>query len=372
MLCIRTPELAFRANMTLALPFFRRLQMPPARTPYRRTAANHVIRVGGASALFPLLRESGVDPEALAAEAGLSGHVFANPDNVVPFAALCRLAHLARERTGLCDVGLRACRATGVASLGLLGYLVANSESVGRGLAALQEFLHVHDEGATAYFATEGDSAMLGYEVLTPGVRGADQVTFGALAIAANVLRDLCGAGLRFHEVTFACRAPADVSLFRSFFAAPVRFDAERSALVFEARWLAARVAGANAYIREILAERICQQAANAPEATGDRFRRVVRSLVAGGKFTVDDLAAAFALSRRTLARRLNEQGTSFHELLDEARFLAARNLLQSSQAPISEIATRLGYRDATAFARAFRRWGRMSPIQWRRTRATI
>jgi AraC-like DNA-binding protein len=77
-------------------------------------------------------------------------------------------------------------------------------------------------------------------------------------------------------------------------------------------------------------------------------------------------------LSRRTLARRLNEQGTSYHELLDEARFLAARNLLQSSQAPIAEIAARLGYRDATAFTRAFHRWAGTSPVQWRRTQTTI
>ena len=227
--------------------------MSLARTACRRSAPGHVIRVGGAIALFPLLREHGINPEALAAEAGLSAEVFANPDNVVPFVALCRLTHLARERTGLCDLGLRACTNTGLAALGLLGYLVANSASVGRGLAALQEFLQVHDEGATAYFASEGDSAVLGYEVLTPGVPGADQLTFGALAIAANVLRSLCGAGFRFHEVNFAYRAPPDVSLFRSFFGAPVRFDAERSALAFEARWLAAPVAGADAFIRDIL-----------------------------------------------------------------------------------------------------------------------
>jgi hypothetical protein len=171
--------------------------MPPVRTAASLPVPGHVIRVGGAIALFPLLRERGIDPEALAAEAGLSAGVFANPDNVVPFVALCRLAHLARERTGLCDVGLRACTNAGLAALGLLGRLVANSESVGRGLAALQEFLHVHDVGATAYFASEGDLAVLDYEVLTPGVRGADQVTFGALAIAANVLRGLCGAGFR-------------------------------------------------------------------------------------------------------------------------------------------------------------------------------
>jgi AraC-like DNA-binding protein len=346
--------------------------MPPARTADSLPVPGHVIRVGGAIALFPLLRENGIDPEALAAEAGLSAQVFADPDNVVPFVALCRLTHLARERTGLCDVGLRACTNTGLAALGLLGYLVANSESVERGLEALQEFLHVHDEGATTYIARDGDSAALGYEVLTPGVPGADQVTFGALAIGANVLRGLCGVGFGFHEVSFAYRAPSDISLFRSFFRAPVRFDAERSALAFEPRWLAAPVAGADAYLRQILVERIRQQMADGSAATGDRLRRVVRSLVAGGRFTLDDLAAAFALSRRTLARRLSEHGTSFHDLLDEARFLAARNLLQSSQVPVAEIAARLGYSDTPAFTRAFRRWAGTSPTEWRHGNRTI
>jgi len=72
------------------------------------------------------------------------------------------------------------------------------------------------------------------------------------------------------------------------------------------------RVGGADAYIREILVERIRQQLADVPDVTGDRLCRLVRSLVAGGKSKVGDLAAAFALNRRTLARRLNEHGTSF------------------------------------------------------------
>ena len=238
--------------------------------------------------------------------------------------ALCRLAHLARERTGLCDLGLRACTNTGLAALGLLGYLVANSASVGRGLAALQEFLQVHDEGATAYFAGEGDSAVLGYEVLTPGVPGADQLTFGALAIAANVLRSLCGAGFRFRKST---SRTAPRRTFRCSGASSARLSVSMRSAV---RWLSKRVGSPLPW-----PGRTRSSATSWPKRSGsnwrtppmrqvDRLRRVVRSLVAGGRFTVDDLAAAFALSRRTLARRLNEHGTSFNELLDEARFLAA------------------------------------------------
>jgi AraC-like DNA-binding protein len=339
---------------------------PPPRIP------DHVIRVGGAAALLPLIADRGIDPDPLLAEVGLSSSAFADPDNVVPFAALCRFAKLASERTGLTDIGLRACTRAGLPALGVLGYLVANSESVERGLAALQEYLHIHDQGATSYVVREGDTAVLGYEVLAPGVPGADQMTFGALAIGANILRGLCGSGFRLREVTFACGAPKDVSLLRTFFNAPVRFDAERSALAFDARWLAARVNGANAYIRRVLAEKVSDQIMASREHVEERIGRVVRSLVAAGKFSIDDVAASFAMSRRTLARRLRENGTRFRDLLEDARFRQAQGLLRSSAVPIAEIAARLGYSDTATFTRAFRRWAGTSPGEWRKNGRTI
>jgi AraC-like DNA-binding protein len=339
--------------------------MPSTRTS-ARSAAEPVIRVGGAAALFPLVAQHGVDPHALAAEAGLSVDFFANPDNVVPFAALCRLTQLAAQRTGLGDIGLRACARMGLPALGLLGYLVAHSESVERGLEALQEFLCVHDQGATPYVSREGDSAVLGYEILTPGIPGADQVSFGALAIAANILRGLCGSEFRLQGVTFAYRPPPDVSMFQSIFGAPVRFNAGRTALVFEARWLAVPVKGAEVFIRDILMEKIHQQTADASWSATDGLRRVVRALVSGGKFAVDDLAAALRLNRRTLFRRLRDHGTSFRDLLDDARFNAAKHLLTTSAIPISEIAARLGYSDTATFTRAFGRWAGTAPAEWR------
>ncbi len=335
---------------------------PPTRIP------DYVIRVGGAAGVLPLIAERGIDPASLLVEAGLSPGAFADPDNVVPFASLCRFIEIAGKRSGLTDIGLRACTGVGFPALGVLGYLVANSESVERGLAALQEFLHVHDQGATSYLVREGDTAVLGYEVLTPGIPGADQMTFGALAIGANILRGLCGDGFRLREASFAFGAPRDVSLFRSFFKAPVRFDADRSALAFDARWLAARVDGADAYIRGILADRIGDRMAASPEAAADRIGRVVRSLVAAGRFSIDDVAASFAMSRRTLARRLGESGTCFRDLLEDARFRQARGLLRSPAIPIAEIAARLGYSDTATFTRAFRRWAGTSPGEWRKS----
>ena len=308
-----------------------------------------------------------MDPEPLLREAGLTTRAFEHPDNVVPFAALCRALRLVVERTGLDDVGLRAGMRADLKSLGVLGYFIANSDTVGQGLQALREFLHVHDQGAAPFLFEEDAIAMLGYEVLDPGIAGAEQMTFGALAIAANILRTLCGPAFKLRAVTFSCRSPADTSLFRKFFNAPVRFNAERSALAFDAHWLRRPIKGADAYIREILDAKLQDAIAMHGEAFKERIRRVVRTLLASGRCGEDDAAKAFGMSRRTLARRLKDGGTDFRSVVDEARFDTARILLESSRTTVVEIAARLGYSDSSTFARAFRRWSGTSPVLWRR-----
>ena len=337
---------------------------PTGRPPIR----DYVIRVGGAAALLSVLRQSGVDPEPLLRDAGLTTRAFDHPDNIVPFAALCRTLRLAAERKGLTDVGLRAGIRAGLTSLGVLGYVVAHSKTVGHGLLALREFLHVHDQGAAPFLFEDDGIAMLGYEVLDPGIAGAEQMTFGALAIGANILRTLCGPGFELRAVTFSWRSPADISLFRKFFGAPVRFNAERSALAFDAHWLHRPIEGADAYMRELLNAKLKDAVTGRHEAFEERVQRVVRTLLAGGRCDEDDAAKAFGMSRRSLARRLKNSGSSFRSVIDAARFDAARVILESSETTITEVAAKLGYADSSSFTRAFRRWSGTSPALWRRS----
>jgi len=329
--------------------------------------------VGSAIALPTILRECGIDADALIAQIGLPVAVFDHPDNVIPFAKLGELAHLAAERTGLLDIGLRTCTQTGLVMLGTVGYLVANSATVGAGLASLQSYLHLHDEGAAPYFHREDSLAVLGYEVLEPDLLGTEQIVFGALAIAANLLREICGAGFALREVNFACRAPSDTSSFSAHFAAPVRFDADRNAVVFDAAFLGRPIAGANALLRAFLVSQIREKEQLGEGGVArDRIQRVMRTLLATACISQDEVARAFGMNRRTFARRLRENGTTFRELLDVVRFDAARVLLRGSAVSLEDVANRLGYADVTAFARAFRRWSGTSPAAWRRKQVAV
>ena len=82
------------------------------------------------------------------------------------------------------------------------------------------------------------------------------------------------------------------------------------------------------------------------------------------------DIAARLRLSPRTLVRRLQRRNTSYRRLLDGHRRRRAVELLLQPELSVAEIAERLGYGDATNFARACRRWFAMSPRAYRSRRA--
>lgn len=109
-------------------------------------------------------------------------------------------------------------------------------------------------------------------------------------------------------------------------------------------------------------------------EATGAgdlvvQVRRVLHNLLLDGRGTLGQVAELFELHRRTLNRRMREQGLTVKRLIDEVRYEIARQLLSETDLSVMELATVLGYADATAFTRAFRRWSGTGPAAWRAAR---
>jgi AraC-like DNA-binding protein len=123
---------------------------------------------------------------------------------------------------------------------------------------------------------------------------------------------------------------------------------------------------GANALLRKLLQERI---AALGSLGVGDlvsQVRRVLQNLVLNGQGSLGQVAEVFAIHRRTLNRRLRERGLTFRRLVEEVRCEMACQLLRETDMAMVEIGAALGYADAAAFTRAFRRWSGTTPTACR------
>ena len=95
-------------------------------------------------------------------------------------------------------------------------------------------------------------------------------------------------------------------------------------------------------------------------------FRRRVEQhlepLLASGPIRIEEVARALGYSRQTLYRRLKAEGATFEEVLDGLRRRLALGLIREEGLPVKEAAWRLGFSDAAAFSRAFKRWTGASP----------
>lgn len=87
----------------------------------------------------------------------------------------------------------------------------------------------------------------------------------------------------------------------------------------------------------------------------------------APGTLHEEEAAASLFISKRTLARKLKKEGTSFRQIRDEILAKQAAEYLGDSDFSVDTIATLLNYHDAASFRRAFRRWYNMPPDEFRR-----
>jgi AraC-like DNA-binding protein len=108
------------------------------------------------------------------------------------------------------------------------------------------------------------------------------------------------------------------------------------------------------------------------PEATpSEGFVALTKDIISRwlGRTHVDcaAVAAELKLSERSLRRRLTEEGTSFRDLLQEARQERAETMLSKSGISLAVAAEQLGYSDTAAFSRAFKEWTGVSPGRFMR-----
>ncbi|MEZ5565004.1 MAG: AraC family transcriptional regulator [Gammaproteobacteria bacterium] len=323
-------------------------------------------RVASTMALAPLLKQFEVSLDSLLTESGLPIGLFEHPDNLIPFREGTRLLGLCADRTGCPHFGLLMGDATPLEAYGIVGELMKSAADVRAALQLMCRFMTLADGGGLLTLSETSQFASFSYMVYEPGVERTEVLGDNVLAVSCSVLRALCGHKWRPHEILLSRSRPADIQPYAQILKAPLRFDVEQSAVVFERAWLDAPLVTADADRLHNL-----EAKARALEAseTGDlvaQVRRVVRRQLLAGTCTMKSVAAELNMHRRTLDRQLQPFGLAFKTLSDEIRYEVARQLLADTAMSVIAISQSLHYADPSAFTHAFRRWSGTTPTRWR------
>ncbi len=182
------------------------------------------------------------------------------------------------------------------------------------------------------------------------------------------------GTGTRLSPLRVEFVQPrAHVKTMERHFGCRVVCGAPRNAIVFRVADSQRPFVTRNAELLGMLApqfeEELKQE--NGDENFIERVRVAIQQKLTGRRPTIEDIADALHISSRTLQRRLQDEGSSFQRVLEEARHQLARHYLNNSVLELNEAAYLLGYEDSNSFVRAFRTWEGVPPARWRETQRT-
>ena len=276
------------------------------------------------------------------------------------------------------DWGVEFGKLLNISSHGPLGFAALSAPTLGEGLEVLARFARIR--APYLNFRVRETTDRMIFELLTDIYPlGELETPLGEIVLqiacsyAEAVMADRIGESI----VLLNFPAPLDLAGYTAQYRAQCEFRALTIgfAIPLSLRFLQCPLQDAKTYRASLLR---CHEALEKLLAPADIVLRVEHWLAeqfellgaARGERSMprlEQLAAALAMSPRTLIRRLAERNSSFRELRDAQQRELAQRLLADARYTVQEVGSMLGYPDAANFGRAFRRLFGMSPGQYRR-----
>lgn len=323
------------------------------------------LRAAALTGLGALCRSYGVDAARLLRQTGLPTSAELQPDRRLPVTTVNQVLELAALATGRDDFGLRLAELRGLSNLGPIGLIARDEPSVGTAFAVIEAYLPLHNDALVINRQHFADLVVLRTEILAPGSK--IQALDMALAAQHSILHQLAGPGWMPEEVCLTRAPPADQSRFRQVLGRRLRFNAEFDGIVIRADLFDQPNPMAEAAFRPYASQLLGRAAPGAAEAMAVRVERVLAQLLPSGRCTAGHIAQHLGISRRTLTRTLEAEGSRFLELLDQAREEVARRHLAGQARNLAQITDLLGLSGAPAFTTWFRRRFGVTPSEWRK-----
>lgn len=310
----------------------------------------------------------GADRRALMAAAGLTAAELKDPDGRIPSEKVWKIWHALSQQFPDDALGLRMMEGKGPAApFGLVSYSLYYSRTLRRALHRLSRYSRIVAENVRLHVETEDDQCCIVLES-DPHFEALRHPIDLRLANIVILLRQLSGNPLSPMAVDLPYPKLKDVSHHRRFFTAPLRFGQPKAALHYRAAQMELPIQQADETLASYL-DRLAEQKLRELEEktwTG-KVSRALWTELSSGAPTLERIASILSVSPRSLQRFLNEEGTSFRQVLEDLRRRMSAHLLNRKGIAASEVAFLLGYADPTSFHHAFRRWHRTSPRSYRR-----
>lgn len=311
-------------------------------------------------------RRQGLDDTRLLNAAGIPADEL-NRDRW-PVDHITRLWRASARLTDDPGFGLKAGTLVGPASFNVVSFIVQSAPTLRQALGVVQKFQSLISDAGRFQLLSGEAASWLVYHPRQGDLAFSPHQIEAVLAAVVSFSRWITPEKLRPQLVCFSHERVGPLNGYREVFGCPIEFNQAYSGLLIDNTTLDRPLPQANAQLAQVHESYAAAQLRALSQ--GQRFDEVLRAWVAARLGpplpSRAEAALAWGLSERTLARRLQQCGTTYADLIDDVRRELALQKVSGTTLPLKDIAHDLGFAELSPFYRAFQRWTGMTPAAWR------
>jgi AraC-like DNA-binding protein len=314
------------------------------------------------------LKKHGIDPKPIFAEAKIDTRIIEDPYEQLQLERYTYLLEAASRQANFPALGLELGAQQDPSKWGAFGYVVLNSPTVGAALNNMARFLRQAQSGTHMTYQRSETGFGIEYSIIDPKIDYKDQDAEFAIAYIKNVVDRLCGKSVSPLTVHFEHNPLSSGAIYEKLFQVQPQFDQPVNRISYDLRHEDRAVPSADLHLFPVIKQHLIDMARDLPYEQ-DLIGTVayhIRQTLSSHQCRLETVADTLAVAPRTLQRHLKEHETSFAQILDEVRRELALRYMDNASMEIKEIGFLLGFADTSAFIKAFKKWARMTPGEYR------
>jgi len=327
---------------------------------------NGLIRGASLTHYADVARHAGLDPSRMLSEFGVPSRCLKEPELKVPIDAVRRLLEASAERSGVEGFGLLMAEARRLSNLGPLGLLIREQPTMRLPLEALVRYSNRLNEALFLTIEESQDVVVLREELIVGGSGSVRQSTELAIGVAFRMLRTFLGSEWRPRRICFAHDAPADRSIHERVFGRNVEFGHDFNGIVCARTDLDVVNPDADPVVARLARQMLEAHPASKTADMSTRVRELVVMLLGTGTCTIDRVAQHLGVDRRTVHRRLANEGATFSGLVEAVRLELAERYVKDPHRSLAEVSLLLGFSAPSGFSRWYRQRFKAKPSEQR------
>lgn len=286
-------------------------------------------------------------------------HVLSLPiDSQSPYSFFSAVMELTRQHLDCPQLIFEMAQFIRAEHFGVLGYMATRCSSVAEALRYIVRFSRLVIDGAEVSpmrMSHQDGEIHLSWPLHDEKYALVNELT---TACMARLAKQIFPASLQLLRIQFAHAPQMAHYHYEKFFGCSVIFGYPQYSFVISSDSLDLKSELADPSLMQLLLKQAEEAIASKPRyenALQHLHQQVAESLRLSAQAPkIEQMADELHLSVRTLQRKLQEQGSSFKQVLDAERMKRCEQLLQQGIA-FTEIARQLGYSDQSALARAYK-----------------